>query len=69
MPGHIKMFKDSVPIQDAVQKKTGTVSPKARLCGSLCRMSVPETYRNAHNQDKGFSPALKEGSVRKWKTY
>lgn len=67
--GHIKLSKVSVPIQGAVQKKIGIISPKALLCASLCRMSIPEAYRNAHNQEKGFSPALKDCSVRTWKIH
>lgn len=43
--------------------------PQALLCASLCRMCIPEAYRNAHNQEKGFSPALKDGSVRTWKIH
>lgn len=53
----------------STEKKTGIISPEALLCASLCRRSIPEAYRNAHNQEKGFSPALKDCSVRKWKTH
>lgn len=65
----VKLFKKSVPIQNSIQRKTGFISPKALLCASLCRMSIPEAYRNAHNQEKRFIPALKVCSVRKWKTH
>lgn len=67
--GCMKLFKKSVPIQNSIQRKTGFISPKALLCASLCRMSIPEAYRNAHNQEKRFIPALKDCSVRKWKTH
>lgn len=69
MHGCMKLFKKSVPIQNSIRRKTGFISPKALLCASLCRMSIPEAYRNAHNQEKRFIPALKDCSVKKWKTH
>lgn len=67
--GYMKLFKKSVPVQNSIQRKTGFISPRALLCASLCRTSIPEAHRNAHNQEKRFIPALKDCSVRKWKTH